>query len=382
MATVGQIQDSIILLLKEPQVLTPFVHGKPGVGKSAIIFEIAQMLGIAFIDLRLAQLESADIRGIPHVDEETGSCKWYPPETIPYEGFANLPVPGKQNKGKYFRDGGILFLDEFNRARFDVFQAAFELVLDRRCGTHDILDNWFIVAAGNLGEEDNTEVTEMNDAALNNRFAHFTVEDAGMYDCWVKWAKDNNIHPDVLGFIRTKRSYLYTEPAEGDYSFCTPRTWEKFSRILQQNPDTDPVKIVQLVGKSVINSAALAFTKYLEEKTIITPDDIINRYDKIKDKFKTMQRDQVYSVVNEMSAWMKDHPKLNKKKLHNLHHFMNDQLDDDHKMAFIKDTNAIAIEYEGKEYEFIDAYLDEFDEMNDVFTSILAKATNRKIEDK
>lgn len=382
MATIGQIQKSINILLKEPQVLTPFIHGKPGVGKSAIVFEIAKERDIAFIDLRLSQLESADIRGIPHVEADSKGSKWYPPETIPFNIFADLPVPGKHNKGKCFRDGGILFLDEFNRARFDVFQAAFELVLDRRVGTNDILDNWYIVAAGNLGEEDGTEVTEMNDAALNNRFAHFTVEDAGMFECWVNWAKKNDIHPDVLGFIQTKRSYLYTEPTDGDYSFCTPRTWEKFSSILKQNSDINPVKLVQLVGKSVINSAALAFTKYLEEKTIITPEDIVNRYNSIKGKFSTMQRDQIYSVVNELSAWMKDHPKLNKKKLHNLHQFMNDQLDDDHKMALIRDTNAIVIEYEGKECEFIDAYLDEFDEMNDVFTQILAKATNRKTENK
>ena len=362
--------------------MTPFIHGKPGVGKSAVIFEIAQMRDIAFIDLRLSQLESADIRGIPHVETGSKSSKWYPPETIPFEAFAELTVPGKHNRGKKFRDGGILFLDEFNRARFDVLQAAFELVLDRRVGTNDILDNWYIVAAGNLGEEDNTEVTEMNDAALNNRFAHFTVEDAGMLDCWVKWAKQNDVHPDVIGFIQTKRSYLYTEPNEGDYSFCTPRTWTQFSNILKQNSEMDPVKVVQLVGKSVINSAALAFTKYLEEKTIVTPDDVVNRYDKIKDKFKTMQRDQIYSVVNEMSAWMKDHPKMNKKKLHNLHHFMKEQLDDDHMMAFIRDTNAIMVDFDGKEYEFIDVYLDEFDEMNDEFTQILAKATNRKIEDK
>jgi hypothetical protein len=366
--------------MKQPQVLTPFIHGKPGVGKSAIVFEIAQMLGIAFIDLRLAQLESADIRGIPHVDEATNSSKWYPPETIPYEGFENIPVPGKHNKGKFFRDGGILFLDEFNRARFDVFQAAFELVLDRRCGTHEILDNWFIVAAGNLGEEDNTEVTEMNDAALNNRFAHFTVEDAGLFDCWVKWAETEDVHSDVLGFIKSKRSYLYTDSVEGNYSFCTPRTWVKFSNILKQNADMDPIKVTQLVGKAVINSAALAFTKYLEEKTIVTPEDIVNRYNKTRDKFATMQRDQVYSVITELGTWLKDHAKLDKKNLENIHKFMSEQLDDDHKMAFIRDINAVIVEYEGTECEFIDAYLDGYDEMNDVFTNILAKASGRKIE--
>ena len=239
--TIGDVKENIELIFKEPQVVTPFTHGWPGIGKSDILRQIAKKRGISFIDLRLSQLESADVRGIPTPDLKTGSSRWLPPETIPFEAFKDLPVPG-DSEGRLFKQGGILALDEFNRARFDVLQAGFQLVLDRRVGLHKLLDNWFVAAAGNLGEEDKTEVTEISDIALNNRFIHFFVDDNGLFDCWMTWAEAEGIHSDVIGFLKTKPSALYVRPKEDEVVFCTPRTWHKFSQILQQNPDKTPPK--------------------------------------------------------------------------------------------------------------------------------------------
>ena len=54
--------------------------GPPGVGKSAAISEVTQELGVGFIDVRLAQREPVDIRGLP-VPREDGvhwvlSAEW------------------------------------------------------------------------------------------------------------------------------------------------------------------------------------------------------------------------------------------------------------------------------------------------------------------
>ena len=41
------------------------VWGAPGLGKSSILRDVARELGIGFIDVRLAQREPVDIRGLP-----------------------------------------------------------------------------------------------------------------------------------------------------------------------------------------------------------------------------------------------------------------------------------------------------------------------------
>ena len=259
----------MIMIPGHIQPVTPFIHGGPGVGKSEAAYQIAEELGIGFIDLRLSQLESADLRGIPTADIEMGSSKWLPPETIPFQKFAELSIPATYpiNEGKKFKDGGILFLDEFNRARFDVQQAAFQLVLDRAVGLHKMLDNWFIVAAGNLGEEDGTDVNEM-DAALNNRFAHFT---ATVNDkVWLEWAEKAGVHPDVIGFISSKPGYLEKKMKEDDNVILTPRSWKKFSDLLNQNIGVDSKDVTQMVGPSIINGAAAQFVTWLDQKNIVS----------------------------------------------------------------------------------------------------------------
>ena len=285
------------------QPVTPFIHGGPGVGKSEAALQIAEELGIGFIDLRLSQLESADLRGIPVPNMEMGSSQWMPPETIPFQKFADLPLPAtyKCNEGKTFKDGGILFLDEFNRARFDVQQAAFQLVLDRAVGLHKMLDNWFIVAAGNLGEEDGTDVNEM-DSALNNRFAHFT---ATVNDkVWLEWAEKSGVHSDVIGFITNKPGYLNKKIKEDDDIILTPRSWKKFSDLLNQNINVDPKDVAQMVGPSIINGAAAQFVTWLDQKNIVSPTDVLRKYKQVKKRIKSMQRDQVYGLNAELANYV------------------------------------------------------------------------------
>lgn len=373
---VKEIKQAVELLLKEPQAVTPYIHGMPGVGKSAIIAQIAESRGISFIDLRLSQLESADIRGIPTPDSKMGSSRWLPPETIPFENFKDLPVPGDPKERK-FSDGGILFLDEFNRARFDVIQAAFQLVLDRRVGLHKLLDNWFIVCSGNLGEADNTEVTEITDAALNNRFAHFYVDEAGLFDTWIEWAEgDGNIHSDVTNFMHQKPSALYVEPKDGEEIFCTPRSWEKFSLVLQQNEEVGPEKITQVLGQAIIGPSTISFLDYLKEKKKIRPTDVLNNYKKYSRQIKAMDRTRKYSLSNEVLTYAKEHADFEKKQIENLHEFLTNDLDPDHMIAAFKTLSNVNIIFEGESQEFLDVYLDTYPEMNDKIADIIYGAQN------
>ena len=48
--------------------------GAPGLGKSSIIRELAREYGVGFLDIRLAQREPVDIRGLPVPDKD--GVKW------------------------------------------------------------------------------------------------------------------------------------------------------------------------------------------------------------------------------------------------------------------------------------------------------------------
>ena len=62
-----QHQLNILWGSPEKACLVPplMVWGPPGIGKSTFIREICEENGIGFIDVRLAQREPVDIRGLP-----------------------------------------------------------------------------------------------------------------------------------------------------------------------------------------------------------------------------------------------------------------------------------------------------------------------------
>lgn len=348
MSSIKDLKKKLSFIVHDPsnsqiQTVTPFVWGKPGIGKSQAVKQIADSMGVDFIDLRLSQLESSDLRGIPVPDTQAGVSKWFPPEFLP---FKNTPA--------FEGTAGILLLDELNRARNDVLQAAFQLVLDRKVGMCELLDSWYIVAAGNLGEEDKTDVVEL-DSALKNRFIHFYVDVE--LKAWEEWASDAGVHSDVITFLHNKPKYLYYVANQEDNIFVTPRSWEKFSDILNQNSDVDPMEITSILGVDILHGAAGEFRKYLESKEIISGKDIVSSYDKVKKKVNKMPRDQVYSLNNDVINYVLKLKKTSEKHLQNVHDFAKENLEDDIYIAFMQNlTKKCSTE----DNNFIDKYLEKF----------------------
>lgn len=92
--------------------LVPFVRSSPGLGKSAIIRQIAQEHNLKVLDLRLGQCDMTDLLGFPNI--ENGRSVYHPPKDIPIEGDE---IPHGYN-------GWLLFLDEMNTAPKAVQAAA------------------------------------------------------------------------------------------------------------------------------------------------------------------------------------------------------------------------------------------------------------------
>ena len=105
------------------------IWGAPGIGKSSVVESVANSNGLELIDLRISQLAPTDLRGIPVPKDD--KAFWFPPEFLPTEGK------------------GILFLDEINMAPPAVQGIAQQLILDRKVGSYEVPEGWFIWSAGN-----------------------------------------------------------------------------------------------------------------------------------------------------------------------------------------------------------------------------------------
>ncbi|MFM7051187.1 MAG: ATP-binding protein [Planctomycetota bacterium] len=214
-----------------------FIWGPPGVGKSAIVAQLAADRGLAVVDIRAPLLDPTDLRGIPAVVGDR--AEWFAPAFLPREGSAP----------------GVLFFDELNAAPPIVQASLYQLVLDRRIGEYRLPDGWHIVAAGNR-EEDRSVVFRMPDA-LANRFVH--LEFAPSFDDWRAWAVGRSLNPAVVSFLSLRRELLH-KPGGGDRAFPTPRSWEMAADILDAY-GADP-RAEEAIAGAVGKAAAIELQEF------------------------------------------------------------------------------------------------------------------------
>lgn len=221
-----------------------YVHSSPGSGKSSIVKSVAEELGIGFIDVRLAQMEPCDIRGLPVPNHEKHTMEW----------FVNGTWPNDPNSK------GIIFLDELSSCDRSIAVAAYELVLDRRLGSlYKVPDGWYICAAGNLTTD--KAVAAPIPSALANRFIHFELETNA--EDWLMWATTHSINPIVTGYINyCPQALMSMEDENLSRGFPTPRSWERVSSMLDLYKDADERILRKIVYGLIGNRRGIEFMSF------------------------------------------------------------------------------------------------------------------------
>lgn len=217
-----------------------FIWGGPGVGKSAIVGQLAEKLNVRLQDVRALLLDPVDLRGLPFLASD-GRSKWATPEFLPQSGT------------------GILFLDELNAAPAMVQASCYQLVLDRKLGEYTLPDGWAIIAAGNR-DSDRGATTRMP-TPLRNRFVHLEFE-VDVQE-WSEWAIQAGIRPEVIAFLRFRPELLGAFDRDAN-AFPSPRSWEFVSRILDSiGPQSDPSIEHEVIAGAVGTGAATEFSGFL-----------------------------------------------------------------------------------------------------------------------
>ena len=214
-----------------------FLWGGPGIGKSAVIRQLAAALSMPLRDVRALLLDPVDLRGLPFLGND-GRSKWATPEFLPQDG------------------SGILFLDELNAAPAMVQASCYQLVLDRKLGEYTLPAGWAIIAAGN--RDSDRAVTTRMPTPLRNRFVHLEFE-VDMQE-WSEWAIQAGVRPEVIAFLRFRSELLNAFDRDAN-AFPSPRSWEFVSRILDSAPD--PGVEHELFAGAVGSGAATEFSAFL-----------------------------------------------------------------------------------------------------------------------
>lgn len=228
--------------------IPPYVEGPPGVGKSDIFAQVAAEAKIGFIDIRLAQLDPVDLRGLPTVDG--GLTRWLKAEF--------WPDPK--------RDGekGIILFDEIADCSKAMQSAAYRIILNRQ----NLPKGWFPCAAGN--SQRHKAGAQSMSTALANRFACITVE--ADHKAWLDYAGEKGIHHLVRAFIQMRPNLLHTLDTAVGKAFASPRSWFQASKVMDLDEKTRIRALRALVG----NEVAVEFeTVFMRSITLPDLEDIL-----------------------------------------------------------------------------------------------------------
>ena len=277
------------IILRALKVNRPiFIWGAPGIGKSELVQGIVDEgeLGNALmIDMRLALLEPTDLRGSPFRNPETNTMEWSPPSDLPSQDLADS------------YDNVVLFLDELNSAPPSVQAAAYQLVLNRRIGQYNLPDNVKIIAAGN--RETDRGVTYRMPAPLANRFRHVNME--VNFEDWSQWAMNNNVHPDVVGYLSFSKGDLFDfDPKSSSQSFATPRSWTFVSEMIGADgfESADAFEQKAEIAGAIGEGMAIKFVEHRKiASKLPNPEQIIDASVKKLDNKLSKEISAKYSLV-------------------------------------------------------------------------------------
>ncbi len=196
-----------------PLRLSVMIWGRPGVGKSQLVAQLAKRRKAELRDVRLSQKTASDIGGLPALDHQNKQTTFYLPDFLP-----------RKDKP------GILFLDELPGADEQTRIAAYGLILERKVANWTLGDGWRIIAAGNRPEDG--AISCNFGTAMNDRLVHLVVEPTAQD--WLAWAMENDIAPEVMAFIQVRPDLLIGTPEmqRADQAITpSPRSWERVSQV-------------------------------------------------------------------------------------------------------------------------------------------------------
>ena len=232
-----QIKDAVEAYLKKDDagmpVIAPvhqrpmFLLGAPGIGKTAIMEQVAGELGIGIVSYSMTHHTRQSALGLPRIEHHDFEGFEY--EASEYT-MSEIVAAVYDYMTRTGLRQGILFLDEINCVSETLYPSMLQFLQFKKFGKHKVPEGWVVVCAGNPPEY-NRSVHEFDIVTLD-RMREIDVEPD--YAAWKGYAQERGLHPAVTTFLDAKKDCFYKVESKpgGGKSFVTARGWEDLATII------------------------------------------------------------------------------------------------------------------------------------------------------
>ena len=203
-----------------------FLLGAPGIGKTAVMEQIAQEMDIALVSYSMTHHTRQSALGLPfishkHYQGQEFDVSEYTMSEIVASVYEAMEKSGKKE--------GILFLDEINCVSETLAPSMLQFLQYKTFGKHKIPQGWVVATAGNPPQF-NRSVREF-DIVTMDRMKVLEVE--ADYETWRKYGINKGIHGSILTYLDIKKGDFYCiENTVDGKSYVTARGWEDLSETI------------------------------------------------------------------------------------------------------------------------------------------------------
>ena len=286
------------------------IIGESGLGKTSVALQIAEEHNLSLVKLNLAQIEElGDLVGFPvrqfqmckdgigteekvvmkkivlpngktvlkkvtETVEAEGECLWIDENAIEQYTKQGYIFTGSKRMSycppEWIADkegGGILILDDWNRADIRFIQAVMELVDRQEYISWKLPEDWHILLTAN--PDDGEYLVNSIDVAQRTRFVSVVMK--WNHERWAEWAEEEGIDGRCINFVLMHPEIVNQR--------VNPRSITTFFNCISSFPKFEnSLPMIQMIGEgSVGGEVATLFTTFINNRLdkLITPKEIL-----------------------------------------------------------------------------------------------------------
>jgi putative uncharacterized protein (fragment) len=283
-----------------------FLMGPPGIGKTAIVEQVAEELKINLISYTITHHTRQSAIGLPFISrkkfgEKEYAVTEYTMSEIVASMYEQIERSGIQE--------GILFLDEINAVSETLSPTMLQFLQYKTFGMHRVPEGFVIVTAGNPAEF-NKSVRDFDIATLD-RLRQIDIEED--FQSFKDYAYQSSIHSAILSYLEIKkdRFYFVRQDIEGKH-YVTARSWEDLSKMLYayeelHYPIDKALCMEYLSDPELAEDFSLYYSLYQKYKEKYHVPEIL-RGNEVKDKrlFLEAPFDEKWSLLSLLNAALQE----------------------------------------------------------------------------
>jgi hypothetical protein len=319
-STIGGAIDPIKHIMKAGKF--PGLIGHAGIGKTSVLRQLAAEYGGGYFALYLQLCDRGDVLGLPFRDPDGKS-------------FSYLQQKGLVDKMNQY-SGGIVVLEELNRADKDTAAAAFAFMDNFHLW---FPKGWHLALAMNPSGGQYATDALTTDPAMTRRIQWLAVQEDRAE--WLRHAEKNKYHPMVISYIQSApKQLLNIRLRAAGKIYGSPAAWEGVSKVLygyeEDNPEVRefPGSIETAVASAIGGTVAQEFMRFVNDNNIvIQPTDVLENYaaknadvrKRVRTALRTKRVDVVSELIDNLAVTMRSsRPQVTRTLAKNIVTFMKD----------------------------------------------------------